>query len=48
MLVDALSKGLQDAETPEQWAIQRLLVIRNVVAAARASRSTLRQEVGPP
>ena len=26
VLVDALSEGLQDAETPEQWAIQRNLI----------------------
>jgi pimeloyl-ACP methyl ester carboxylesterase len=26
VLVDALSEGLQDAETPEQWPIQRKLV----------------------
>ncbi len=26
VLVDALSEGLQDAETPEQWAIQRKLI----------------------
>ncbi len=26
VLVDALSEGLQDAETHEQWAIQRKLV----------------------
>src|SRR4029077_4705660 len=26
VLIDALSEGLQDAETPEQWAIQRKLV----------------------
>jgi pimeloyl-ACP methyl ester carboxylesterase len=26
VLVDALSGGLQDAETPEQWAIQRKLI----------------------
>ena len=26
MLVDALSEGLKDAETPEQWAIQRKLI----------------------
>ena len=26
VLVDALSEGLQDAETPEQWAIQRRLI----------------------
>jgi pimeloyl-ACP methyl ester carboxylesterase len=26
VLVDALSEGLQDAETPEQWAIQRVLM----------------------
>jgi pimeloyl-ACP methyl ester carboxylesterase len=26
VLVDALSKGIQDAETPEQWAIQRKLI----------------------
>jgi hypothetical protein len=24
-LVDALTEGLQEAETPEQWAIQRVL-----------------------
>ena len=28
VLVDALSEGLQDAETPEQWAIQRKLIER--------------------
>ena len=26
VLIDALSEGLQDAETPEQWAIQRKLI----------------------
>jgi hypothetical protein len=26
VLVDALSEGLQDSETPEQWPIQRKLV----------------------
>jgi pimeloyl-ACP methyl ester carboxylesterase len=26
LLVDALSEGLQDAETPQQWAIQRKLI----------------------
>jgi pimeloyl-ACP methyl ester carboxylesterase len=26
VLVDALSEGLQDAETPQQWAIQRKLI----------------------
>ena len=26
MLVDALTKELQEAETPEQWAIQRVLM----------------------
>ena len=26
VLVDALSEGLQDAETPEQWPIQRKLI----------------------
>src|SRR4029434_9233012 len=26
VLVDGLSEGLQDAETPEQWAIQRKLI----------------------
>jgi pimeloyl-ACP methyl ester carboxylesterase len=26
VLVDALSEGLQDAETPEQWGIQRKLI----------------------
>ena len=26
VLVDALTEGLQDAETPEQWAIQRMLM----------------------
>jgi pimeloyl-ACP methyl ester carboxylesterase len=26
VLVDALSEGLKDAETPEQWAIQRKLI----------------------
>src|SRR2546430_8647149 len=26
VLVDALTEGLQDAETPEQWAIQRKLI----------------------
>jgi pimeloyl-ACP methyl ester carboxylesterase len=26
VLVDALSEGLQDAETPEQWAMQRTLM----------------------
>jgi len=30
VLVDALSEGLQDAETPEQWAIQRKLVQSDV------------------
>lgn len=27
VLVDALSPGLQDAETPEQWEFQRLLIV---------------------
>jgi hypothetical protein len=26
VLIDALSEGLQDAETPQQWAIQRKLI----------------------
>ena len=26
VLVDALTEGLQEAETPEQWAIQRILM----------------------
>ena len=26
VLVDALTEGLRDAETPEQWAIQRKLM----------------------
>src|SRR3954463_12179461 len=26
VLIDALSEGLQDAETPEQWPIQRKLI----------------------
>ena len=26
MLIDALTEGLQDAETPEQWPIQRKLI----------------------
>ena len=26
VLVDALSEGLQDAETPDQWAVQRVLM----------------------
>jgi hypothetical protein len=26
VLIDALSEGLQDAETPEQWAIRRKLI----------------------
>ena len=30
VLVDALTEGLQDAETPEQWAIQRRLMEGNV------------------
>ena len=30
VLVDALSEGLRDAETPEQWAIQRKLVQNDV------------------
>ncbi len=30
VLVDALSEGLQDAETPEQWAIQRLLAMCDI------------------
>src|SRR6266496_2217942 len=30
VLIDALSEGLQDAETPEQWAIQRKLVQNDV------------------
>ena len=32
MLVDALSEGLQDAETPQQWAIQRKLIEGDVRA----------------
>jgi pimeloyl-ACP methyl ester carboxylesterase len=35
VLVDALSEGLEDAETPEQWAIQRKLIegeVRDSVA----------------
>ncbi len=31
VLVDALSEGLRDAETPEQWAIQRKLVQNDVL-----------------
>ena len=30
VLVDALTEGLRDAETPEQWAIQRKLIEGNV------------------
>ncbi len=30
VLIDALSEGLRDAETPEQWAIQRKLVQNDV------------------
>ena len=45
VLVDALSEGLKDAETPEQWAIQRKLIegdVREGVAQYPASkRSTL-------
>ena len=30
VLVDALSDGLRDAETPEQWAIQKILIEGNL------------------
>ena len=30
VLVDALTEGLRDAETPEQWAIQRKLIEGNM------------------
>jgi hypothetical protein len=39
VLVDALSEGLQDAETSEQWAIQRKLIegdVRESVVLYRA------------
>ena len=38
VLIDVLSEGLQDAETPEQWAIQRKLIegdVRESVALYR-------------
>ena len=40
VLIDALSEGLQDAETPEQWAIQRKLIegdVRESVAVVPGS-----------
>jgi pimeloyl-ACP methyl ester carboxylesterase len=33
VLVDALTEGLQDAETPKQWAIQRKLIQGDVRAS---------------
>jgi pimeloyl-ACP methyl ester carboxylesterase len=30
VLVDALSEGLREAETPEQWAVQRILMAGNI------------------
>ncbi|MGO4392143.1 alpha/beta fold hydrolase [Variovorax sp. M-6] len=33
VLVDALSEGLQDAETPEQWAVQRVLAMGDISRA---------------
>ena len=33
ILIDVLSEGLQDAETPKQWAIQRVLVTRDISKA---------------
>jgi pimeloyl-ACP methyl ester carboxylesterase len=33
VLVDALTEGLQDAETPEQWAIQRVLATGDISKA---------------
>jgi pimeloyl-ACP methyl ester carboxylesterase len=33
VLIDVLSEGLQDAETPEQWAVQRVLVTGDISKA---------------
>jgi pimeloyl-ACP methyl ester carboxylesterase len=33
VLVDALTEGLQDAETPEEWAIQRALAVGDISEA---------------
>lgn len=33
VLIDALAEGLQDAETPEQWAIQRILLRGDIDAS---------------
>lgn len=35
VLIDALSEGLQDAETPEQWAIQRVLAMGDISTAPK-------------
>ncbi|MCX5515377.1 alpha/beta fold hydrolase [Kaistia algarum] len=35
VLVDTLSEGLQDAETPEEWAIQRVLLNGDLTEALR-------------
>ena len=57
MLVDALFEGLKDAETPEQWAIQRKLIegdVREGVAQYPAletidvDRSFDQMRVAPP
>jgi hypothetical protein len=47
VLVDALAEGLQNAETPEQWAIQRKLMEGDIarpvaiIALALSSRRWL-------
>ncbi len=35
VLVDALTEGLQDAETPQEWAIQRVLLNGDLTEALR-------------
>lgn len=35
VLIDALSEGLQEAETPEQWAIQRVLAMGDISEAPK-------------
>ena len=50
VLVDALSEGLQDAETREQWAKQRKLIegdVRESVALYPAPRRKKRTNVSP-
>ncbi len=45
VLVDALTEGLRAAETPEQWAIQRVLMegdIRESLASTRTWNGTIR------